>query len=112
MAVITRASLPEEFFDITSAQLLLQPEPQYLHAQMAKLAVASELSTPGAVGFMAGRTAGSEGAAYASVNDGRLMLDPGFMGDAILAVNGLGSAPGHTIRMNRPKFTKDRKSVV
>ena len=29
---ISRAELPEEFFDRTSSQLLPQPEPQYTHA--------------------------------------------------------------------------------
>jgi hypothetical protein len=104
MAVITRASLPEEFYDITSAQLLLQPEPQYLHAQLAKMAVASDLAVPGSVG-LPGRDAGAQGAAYASPSDGRLMLSDPIMGAAITAIVGLGSAPGHTIRMNRPKFT-------
>ncbi len=105
MAVITRASLPEEFFDITSAQLLKQPEPQYLHALLAKMAVARDLSTPGSLGFMAGRTAGGQGAEYAQPGDSRLMLDDGLMSECITAVAGLGTAPGHTIRMNRPKFT-------
>lgn len=105
MAVITRASLPEEFFDITSAQLLLQPEPQYLHAQLAKMAIASDLATPGAIGFMPGRTAGSDGAPYAMPNDGRLVLSDPIYGEAISAIVGLGQAPGHTIRMNRPRFT-------
>lgn len=105
MSVITRASLPEEFFDITSAQLLKQPEPQYLHAMLAKAAVARDLVTPGALGFMAGRTAGAQGADYAQPGDSRLMLDDGIMSEAITAVVGLGTAPGHTIRLNRPKFT-------
>ncbi len=105
MSVITRANLPEEFFDITSAQLLKQPEPMYLHAMLAKAAVARDLVTPGSLGFMAGRTAGGQGAEYAQIGDGRLMLDDGIMSEAIHAVVGLGTAPGHTIKMNRPKFT-------
>jgi hypothetical protein len=105
MADLSRASLPEEFFDITSAQLLKTPEPQYLHAMLAKGALGIELGVPNAIGFMAGRTAGSEGAEYASVNDGRLFLSDPIMSEAIVAVAGLGSAPGHTIRMNRPRFT-------
>ena len=43
MPVISRASLPEEFFDITSAMLLIQPEPQYMYAQMWKSALGAAL---------------------------------------------------------------------
>lgn len=104
MPVISRATLPEEFFDITSAQLLLQPQPQFLHAMLAKMATGKELSTPDAIGLMPGRSAGDQGANYAQPREGRLMLDDGIMSEAITVVAGLGSAPGHTIRMNRPSF--------
>ncbi len=98
-----RTSLPEEFFDITSAQLLLQPEPQYFHAQLAKQAIAADLSV-GQLG-LPGRGPSSQGAEYASASDGRLMLSDPIYSEAIMAVAQLGNAPGHTIRMNRPRFT-------
>jgi hypothetical protein len=103
MANLSRATLPEEFYDITSAQLLLQPEPQYFHAQLAKQAIAAELSV-GQIG-LPGRGPSSQGADYASVNDGRLMLSDPIYSEAIMAIANLGAAPGHTIRMNRPRFT-------
>lgn len=105
MGAITRASLPEEFFDITSAQLLLQPEPQYLHAKLAKMAVMADLQVPDALGLMPGRTPSSQGADYAQPMDGRLVLSDPIMAEAIHAIVGLGTAPGMTIRLNRPRFT-------
>lgn len=105
MAVVSRASLPEEFFDITSSMLLTQPEPQYLFAQLAKIALSASLSPDGALGIMPARSMGSEGAPYKNPEDDRLMLaDPVFV-EALSVVSELGKAPGHTVRMNRPKFT-------
>lgn len=39
MPLINRASLPTEFFDITSPELLVAPEPQYMFAQLWKLEI-------------------------------------------------------------------------
>lgn len=104
MPVITRASLPEEFFDITSAQLLVAPDQQYVHALLAKSAMACELNVDAALG-LPGRSFSGNGADYAAADQGRLMLSDPIMSEAITAVAELGTAPGHTIRMNRPKFT-------
>ena len=38
MPAITRATLPAEFYDRTSAMMLIQPEPQYLYAQLVYMA--------------------------------------------------------------------------
>jgi N4-gp56 family major capsid protein len=103
MAVIQRASLPEEFYDITSAKLLKQPEPQYLHAMLAKMAIVADLQVS-ALG-MPGRGPSGQGAEYTQAGDDRYNFSDPIMSEAIMAIVGLGTAPGHTIRMNRPKFT-------
>jgi hypothetical protein len=104
MAQITRASLPSEFFDITSNMLLVQPRPQYLHAQLWKLALQASLSPPDAMG-MAGRTSGSAGDGVGGVEADRFMMeDDGLASSSISVVPSLGNGPGHTVNLNRPVF--------
>ena len=57
MALISRATLPSEFFDRTSAMMLVQPEPQYLYAQLVFMAdLQAELrANPDAFELIAGR---------------------------------------------------------
>lgn len=104
MGAIIRASLPEEFFDITSSMLLVQPEPQYVFAQLAKIALNVALSPDAALGFMPGRTSGEPGAPYTAAEADRLMLADPIYSEAIKFVPELGKSPGHTVRLNRPKF--------
>lgn len=108
MGNISRATLPQEFFDITSAQLLMQPEPQYLYARLIKNALNAELDAAGAMGLpIPGRQFGGSGPGYADLEGSRLVLarDP-IMAEAVKVVVELGKDQvGHTIRMNRPKFT-------
>jgi len=103
MTLVTRASLPSEFLDITSAMLLKQPEPQYLHAALWKIALGASMSAPGAIG-LPGREAGGSGAGVDSIESQRLMMDDGLASGAIQVVSELGKGPGHTVRLNRPVF--------
>jgi N4-gp56 family major capsid protein len=105
MAIISRASLPQEFFDITSSMLLVQPEPQYLHAQLMKMALNAELSEslPG-LGMPGRDGIGAAGEAYAALGDQQLVLDDPIMGECVKVVSELDKAPGHTVRINRPAF--------
>src|SRR5262252_2132480 len=108
MGAISRATLPQEFFDITTAQLLMQPEPQYLHARLIKNALRAELDASGAIGLpLAGRQFGASGPGYGDLEGSRLMLAPNdMMAEAVKVVVELGKDQvGHTIRINRPKFT-------
>jgi len=104
---VNRATLPSEFYDITSAELLQQPEPQYFHAALGFTGLMkAELDTVGPVG-MPGRTAGDQGAQYGGWFQ-RVLAEPGELakfGEAIKVVTELGKAPGHTVRMNRPQFS-------
>jgi N4-gp56 family major capsid protein len=109
MALVNRASLPEEFFDITSSMLLVQPEPQFFHAQLWKMALGASMNLPqgGPLGLnVPGRPIGDTGAAYSSVMYDRLQLmppDPNYAG-AVLMPPEIGQHVGHTVKLNRPKF--------
>ncbi len=104
MAFTSRATLPAEFFDITSDMLLVQPEPQYLYARMWKASVGSELNVGPLLG-MPGRQFGGDGANYSNLEADRFMMSDPLTSGVVKAVVDLGKAPGHTIRLNRPSFT-------
>ena len=109
MAIINRASLPEEFFDITSAMMLVQPEPQYVFAFLAKQAIANAMSVVpgGALGISPQRAIPAGGAQYTLPGADRLMLasPDGQLNQVIMSVADL-SRPqiGHTVRINRPRY--------
>lgn len=105
MPFIGRSSLSAEFFDTTSAMLLVEPEPQYLYALLAKLALgASSMGMPSSLGLPGRDGIGASGAPY-SGDDGRLILDDAISTEAVTVVQEIGKAPGHTVRINRPVFT-------
>lgn len=104
---INRATLPEEFYDVTSDRLLLTPEPQYLHARLWKNALGAALDPDSQLGLpMAGRQFGDAGAPYQTNPEvGRLAVSEDLMTQAIEVVPEIGKTPGHTVRLNRPSFT-------
>jgi hypothetical protein len=109
MAMINRASIPEEFFDITSSMLLVQPEPQYFHAMLFKMAFGAAMNLPfgGPLGLQVdGRPIQDTGAAYTSAQYDRLMLlppDPTYKA-AVTISDEIGAQVGQTVRINRPRF--------
>jgi|GEM_PF-1300751 len=107
MNAINRATLPQEFYDITSDRLLLSPEPQYLHARLWKNALKATLSPDALLGIqVAGRQFGSNGAEYQTdVEAGRLTLSDDLMTSLVELVPEFGNGVGHTVRLNRPEFT-------
>lgn len=96
--------MPQEFYDRTSAHLLIKPEPQYLYAQLMLKALAAELPIPAEFGHP-GRTLSGVGADYNN-DGGNLILQPDGISESVFAaeVNFEGE-PGHTLRFNRPSFT-------
>jgi len=113
MALITRASLPQEFTNIVSARLLLTPEPQYLHAQLFKMSLNASFSGIGSLGLpIPGRQFGTNGAAYASPTDGTLALSDGIYDQAIMVVPELGKGVGQTVSMNRPVYANTTYTQV
>ena len=106
MPIVSRATLPQEFFDINSAKLLLPPEPQYFHGRLFQVAFNASLNASGALGLpLPGRQFGEHGDPYITDVPGLILSDP-LMSSAIEVVSeiGQGTMPGHTIRINRPNF--------
>jgi N4-gp56 family major capsid protein len=109
MALIGQASIPEEFYTLTSAHLLVQPDPQYFHAMLFKqaLGAAMNIQSGGPMGLQVGnRPISGQGAAYTDANHDRLMLAPPdpVYSSAIMLATDFNTRVGHTIRINRPKF--------
>jgi hypothetical protein len=106
-AYIGQFSLPQEFFDTTSSDLLTQPEPQYLYCQAWKrgLNVAFQIQAE-RLGIAPYRAIPDQGAAYLQNPEvDRLMFSDPIMDAMVLVQPDLGKAPGDTIRINRPSFT-------
>lgn len=100
----SRVSMPENFYDITSAMLLTQPEPQYLYAQLFKSALGASLEVPGELG-MPGRTSSGAGAQYSAAERDRLVLAKQLSSDIFATTVDFKGMPGSTVRINRPVFT-------
>ncbi len=103
MASFQRATLPENFYDITSNMLLTQPEPQYLYAQLWLSAMGASLNPGGGLG-LPGRELPSAGAAYSSAERDRLMLADPLASQIFAAKVDFNKSAGNTIRINRPAF--------
>jgi hypothetical protein len=101
---ISRFTLPENFYDITSSKLLVQPEPQYLFAGLFLSAIGTSLPIPSGFG-LDGRQVPSAGAAYASADRDRLMMAQALPGSLFALGVDFSKTPGQTIRINRPSFT-------
>ncbi len=102
---ISRATLPQEFFDWTSTKLLVKPEPQYVFADLMLSALGVSLAPPSAVG-LPGRTIGGQGADYTNAQDDRLMLEADVLSESLFAAKiDFKGQPGTNVRVNRPKYT-------
>lgn len=99
----TRFDLPENFYDITSSMLLVQPQPQFLFAQLWKSAMAASIQVPESIG-MSGREISSGGAPYVSETKDRLQMANELLGSLIAAKFDMKGQVGHTVRVNRPKY--------
>ena len=106
MAIVNRASLPEEFFDVTSSRMLLQPDPQFLFALFGKMALGSALAlATGMGGITPDRGIPSTGATPSQAGARLMLAQPdAASAQAIQMVAELGKAPGHTVRLNRPRY--------
>ncbi len=95
--------MPENFYNITSDMLLVQPEPQYLYAQMFLGALGASLTVPGEMG-LPGRAVGGAGGAYSAEDRDTLNLATALPSQIIAAEIDFNGKPGNTIRINRPVF--------
>ena len=103
MPSFNRTNVPENFYDITSDMLLVQPEPQYLYADMFLGALSISLETPAEMG-LPGRGVTGVGADYSSETRDRLMLSNPMFTDVISARVDFNGKPGDTVKLNRPVF--------
>lgn len=103
MSDITRVSLPEEFYDITSVQLLAQPQPQFLYAQMFMAALGMQFPSVGGLG-MGGREVSGQGPAYANFERDKLALANPLMSGVFAATVDFNGKPGDVVRFNRPSY--------
>jgi hypothetical protein len=102
--MISRDQLTEEFYDRTSAQLLVQPVPMFLYARLFLRALNIELGIPASLG-LAGREVSGQGAPYPDAQaQGALMLSDDLATELFAVKADFAGEPGHTIRFNRPKF--------
>jgi hypothetical protein len=106
---ISRGTLPQEFFDSTSASMLIAPQPQFFYAAMWMQAVNASLDLQSQVANgigLAGRPViGANGAPVNSFEQNQLLLEPDpILGSFLRAETELGKKPGHVLRMNRPIF--------
>ena len=107
----SRATLPDEFYDVTSTKLLLTPEPQYLHARLIMSAVSTgfeksnmQMSLPIPGRDIPDGVTGS----YVGLDQLQFELADPLAEEAIMVVTDFSEGsrnPGHVIRFNRPKFT-------
>lgn len=102
----SRVTLPEEFYDITSAQLLVQPEPQYAYAQLMLSAISQDLNVPDALGLqLENRQISGVPVPYKSAEEDRLELAKQLPSEVFATKVDFMGGPGHTMRFNRPRFT-------
>lgn len=102
--MISRDQLSEEFYDRTSAQLLAQPEPQYLYARLFLRALNIDLVPPDMIG-RAGQEIGGQGADYSTAEQDRLNLADDLATELFAVKADFNGEPGHVLKFNRPKFT-------
>ena len=111
MAGFSRAAMPDEFYDITSSQLLVQPEPQFFYAVLYLGAFGASLNVPIQLG-LPGRTAPSTGSDYSAADRDRLILSNPMFTDVFAVKADFNAAPGSTIRVNRPVYTDTTYTVA
>lgn len=104
MTVYQRAVMPENFYDVTSDQLLVQPEPQYPFAEMWLSAMALSLDPDAAAMGLQGRYVPQAGANYSASDRGALMLANPLARELIAAKVDFNGTPGSTVRLNRPVY--------
>jgi len=109
---LSRVTLPQEFFDVVSADMLVAPQPQFVFAQMVYAANArAQLN---AAGIDLGRaTPPAQGASIPSLLDMQLILANGPFNGAIRSVIDLEKPGiGHTVRINRPVLSGGQYTVA
>src|SRR5690349_55166 len=104
MASYQQSTVPEEFYIKTSDKLLVQPEPQYLYAQLFLGALAASLTPPDDLSFADRPPITGVGANYTSAEADRLKLANPMFNEVIAAKVEFNGQPGGQVRLNRPVY--------
>lgn len=111
----SRVEMPEEFYDLTTAEMLRQPEPQYFFSAIAYDAMNVSLNIPATIGLMPGRQAPSNGGPSYRLSDAdRLDLMAKMLpaNELIAFKHNFSAGPGHTIRINRPRYADSLYTIA
>ena len=100
---MSRITLPENFIDWQSAQLLMQPEPQYPFAGLFLSAIGASLPLPSSIG-LDGRSITGSGAPYSAAERDRLEIASALPSSLFALGIDFAKTPGSTVRINRPAF--------
>lgn len=104
MSSTNRINIPENYQDWASSQLLIQPEPQYVYANMWRNAIGTALPDRAPVG-LPGREIATTGAPYSNAQADRLMLEDRQISEEIFSVKvNFSKKSGDTVTVNRPSF--------
>lgn len=103
MPSLSRGSFPQNYFDITEAKLLKQPEPQYLFARWFLDAIQASFPMPSGMG-LDGRQVPNTGAQYVNLDADRLELARNLPSELMAVKVDFNGQPGNTVRINRPKY--------
>lgn len=115
---MTRASIPSEFYDITSPMLLTAPIPQFPHAKLVISSLNAALAADGEDMALPipGRDV-PQGAynEYKALEELEQMISNPLPRQAIQVVNDFrpeAGTPGHVVRYNRPRFTNTTHTAL
>lgn len=106
---VSRASLPQEFVEITSAMMLVAPQPQFLYAAMWLQAVNGQINLENAlrsgIDLIGRGSMPNKGELLDSFERNQLMLEPDpVLGGNIKVVYKENEKPGNVVRLNREIF--------
>lgn len=106
---IQRATIPAEFQDVVSKQLLMAPIPKFMHARLIMSAVGQKLNTNSMMLPLGPSRDIQSNGTYATLEQMQYMLSDDIAKQAVRVQEDFSEAAqrggvGHTIRINRPVF--------
>ena len=107
-----RFSLPTEFYDIVSKDLLRQPLPQFLYAQMLRAAGAAEVEKITGMGVTPERSVVGQGASYDTLEQDRLQIASPLMTDIFQVRYDAKANPSAVMKFNRPVYTNTTHTMA
>lgn len=102
---MSRAALPQEYYDKTTDHLLVKPTPQFFYAELYLDALRASLAPPTEMGLPFRSIKGDGLAAYGTpfLQDALKLSSP-LVKDVIAATVDFSKGPGNSVRINRPSY--------